>query len=153
MCSDSIFFFLILLLKTWEEEPPKVLKDSSVRALFDTDDAATPEEKRTWQQVARLFLKECAQEEAENSELEKIMLPKRLERLASFYATHASDWQWQVSCGFGYSKVFKENTPKGTPIEQRALIVENQDSYSVNSCKMFYLIKKKEAPPEPTKTK
>ena len=69
----------------------------------------------------------------------KTELPKRLDRLAAFYACHAGDWQLQAMGIAGYAAFFSSNTPDGCPIESRPMLIECQDSYSVHTSRVMYL--------------
>ena len=75
----------------------------------------------------------------------KTELPKRLDRLAAFYACHAGDWQLQAMGIAGYAAFFSSNTPDGCPIESRPMLIECQDSYSVNMSRVMYLQGEKRA--------
>ena len=120
----------------------QVLRDSSSRGV-NIGEKVTVHEKVEWRKLSTAFLEECKRDEQEE-ETEFRKKTKPLDRLATFYLMHSTDWQMQV-CGMkGYIEFFASKTKEGCPIEERPLLVECQDSYSVNTCKVHYLVNKRE---------
>ena len=93
------------------------------------------EEKSSWKRAAVAFLQAAYDMDQEEDAIKK--MPHKLNRLASFYLAHACDKQLQA-CGVGGYKKFFPVDADGTPFERRPLLIENQDSYSVNTCKSFF---------------
>ena len=102
--------------------------------------APKQEEKVQWRLDAKLFLENCLLEAGDVDEKKK--LPKKLERLASFYLLHACEWQLQGMGLPGYAAYLPVFGPE-LPIETRPLLVENMDSASTNVCKTYYLLNQK----------
>ena len=105
----------------------------------------TKQEKAKWKEDALSFLRECWQMQTAEAVKRQHELPKKLDRLSSFYLLHSTDWQYQVSGVGGYATFFEANTSAGLPIELRPLCIENMDRYSVNVTKAYYLLHKKQA--------
>ena len=120
----------------------QVLRDSSSRGI-KASEQVTAEEKVEWRKISAAFLEECKRDEQkEETEFRKRTKPP--DRLATFYLLHATHWQMQV-CGLkGYIEFFASETKEGCPIEDRPLLIECQDSYAVNTCKVHYLANKRE---------
>ena len=131
----------LYLGQVWKTFIPQAIRDSRVRAA---QFASAPQqgEKVQWRHEARMFLENCLLEDSDNADKQK--LPKKLDRLASFYLLHACEWQLQGLGLPGYDAYFPTVGPQW-PIEQRPLLVENMDSGSTNVCKTFYLLNQKRA--------
>ena len=120
----------------------EVLRDTQARGARATLDVSAIE-KMDWKKEAIAFLAECRQAQASGDADDQAELSKKVARLASFYMLHSSEWQL-LSCGLGgYTTFYAENTPDTTPYEKRRLIVECQDSYSVNCAKAHFLLNKR----------
>ena len=89
---------------------PQVMRDAMVRGT-KVSSKVTTHEKLEWKKISFQFLEECkADEKEEESNFKKSTKP--LDRLATFYMVHATDWQLQVSGVInGYAKFFEQNTP------------------------------------------
>ena len=123
---------------------PQVMRDAMVRGT-KVSSKVTTHEKLEWKKISFQFLEDCkADEKEEESNFKKSTKP--LDRLATFYMVHATDWQLQVSGVInGYAKFFEQNTPADCPIECRPMLIECQDSYSVNTAKIHYLANKRKS--------
>ena len=120
----------------------QVLRDSTCRGMR-LGQKVEKEEKVKWKEISLAFLEDCRRGyDEEGSELKKVA--KAPERLATFYLVHATDWQLRVAGFRGYSTFFKENTPGFAQVEERPLLIENQDSYAVNTAKAHYLLNERE---------
>lgn len=108
---------------------PKALRDSNVRPPSLSSSAPTHNEQTQWRKVAMVFLTSCLLE-AEDEEA-KSKLPKKIERLSSYYLLHACDWQLQGQGLPGYMWYFPSIGPQ-LPVERRPLLIENMDSGSQN---------------------
>lgn len=119
----------------------QALRDSNVRA---TNFGREPRKQEFVERrrAAAVFLASCLLE-ADDDEA-KTKLPKKLERLSSYYLLHACDWQLQGQGLPGYSWYFPCFGPQLAP-ESRPLLIENMDSGSQNMCKTFYLLSQKKA--------
>jgi len=99
-------------------------------------DRQSKEETLEWKEHARVFLQNCYLESADQKKEYK--LPKKIERLATFYLLHACDWQLQSMGLDGYALYFPVEVGPQLPIEKRPLLIENMDSSPQNLCKEFH---------------
>eukprot|EP00971_Amphidinium_carterae_P339081 6476688-Amphidinium_carterae.1 len=122
----------------------QALRDTSLKAV---EAQSRGDFKVHWKQHALKFLQEAVESASGNSK--KTGLPKKLERLSSFYLLHANDRQLQ-SLGFnGYADFYESSNPRpwreGMGYHNLPLLVEIMDSGSQNVCKSNYLLSKKQA--------
>ena len=89
-------------------------------------DTMSKPEHVEWKENARTFLLECFLDS--EGDKKQVKLPKKMDRLASFYLLRACELQLQGQGLQGYSLYFAENTKADVPIEKRPLLVENMDS-------------------------
>jgi len=120
---------------------PMALRDSGVRGTR-VGENVSKEEKSEWKLQARVFLQECLLQSVEEG---KAKLPKKMDRLASFYLLHACEKILQGQGLPGYTHYYDSNTDSEVAIEKRPLLIENMDSGSQNMCKAFYLLNSKKA--------
>lgn len=107
------------------------------------DKAEKNKQAAKWREHSLIFLTPCLLE-AED-EVAKKKLPKKVERLSSFYLCHACDWQLQGQGLSGYVWYVPVSVGPELSIETRPLLIENMDSGSQNVCKAFYLLSQKKS--------